>query len=91
VTVPVDYGDVDWQLERLSMFHKEYQQVEREYLELRILLRDAENDLRAAPEDEHVRVRVYYLQRRLEDLEGKYSWIASGKPPEIAFWVSPSG
>jgi hypothetical protein len=91
MTVPDDYGDVDWQLERLSLFHKEYQQVEREYLELRILLRDAENDLRAAPEDERVRVRVYYLQRRLEDLEGKYSWIASGKPPEIAFWVSPSG
>jgi hypothetical protein len=91
MTVPTDYGDVDWLLERLSQFHKEHQHVEREYLELRILLRDAEAALRAAPEDEGARVRVYYLKRRLEDLEERHPWIASGKPPEIAFWVPLSG
>ncbi len=91
MTGSIDYGDVDWLLDRLSNFHKEYQHVEREYLELRILLRDAEAALRAEPEDGDMSVRVYYLQRRLEDLEGKYPWIASGKPPEIAFWVPPSG
>jgi hypothetical protein len=91
MTVPIDYGDVDWLLERLSNFHKEYQHVEREYLELRILLRDTETALRAEPEDEQMRLRVYYLKRRLEDLERKYPWIASGRPPEIAFWVPLSG
>ena len=91
MTASIDYGDVDWLLARLSSFHKEYQHVEREYLELRILLRDAETALRAAPEDEDRRVRVYYLQRRLEELEGKYPWIVSGKPPEIAFWAPPAG
>ena len=91
MTVPIDYGDVDWVLERLCDFHKEYQHVEGEYLELRILLRDAETALRAEPEDGDMRVKVYYLKRRLEDLERRHPWIASGTPPEIAFWVPPSG
>ncbi|RPJ09253.1 MAG: hypothetical protein EHM36_04500 [Deltaproteobacteria bacterium] len=91
MTVPIDYGDVDWLLERLSEFHKEYQHVEREYLDLRILLRDAETALRDEPEDGDMRVRVYYLKRRLGDLERKYPWLASGKPPEVAFWIPPSG
>jgi hypothetical protein len=91
MTVPIDYGDVDWQLERLSNFHKEHQHVEREHLELRVLLRDAEAALRAEPEDGDMRVRVYYLKRRLKDLEGRHPWITSDKPPEIAFWVPMSG
>jgi hypothetical protein len=91
MTIPVDYGDVDWLLERLSKFHREYQHVEREYLELRTLLRDAEAALRAEPEDESMRVRVAYFKRRLEDLEARHPWIASGRPPEIAYWVPLSG
>jgi hypothetical protein len=91
MTIPVDYGDVEWLLERHSRFHREYQHVEREYLELRILLRDAETALRAEPEDEERRVRVYYLKKRLEQLEERHPWIALGTPPEIAFWATPSG
>jgi hypothetical protein len=91
MTLPVDYGDADWLLERISTFHKEYRHVEKEYLELRTLLRDAEAALRSQPEDEDSRVRIFYLERRLEDLEAKYPWIASGKPPEIAFWAPMPG
>jgi hypothetical protein len=91
MTAPVDYGDLEWVLERHSKFHKEYRHIEREYLELRILLRDAESHLRAEPENEDVRVRVYYLKQRIEKLGEKYPWLVSGNPPEIAFWVAPSG
>jgi hypothetical protein len=91
MTLPVDYGDVEWLLERVSSFHKEYQHIEREYLELRTLLRDAESASRVTPEDEDARVKVFYLKRRLEDLEERHPWIASGKPPEVAFWLTPSG
>ncbi|MHC1744587.1 MAG: hypothetical protein AB9873_16370 [Syntrophobacteraceae bacterium] len=87
MAVPVDYSDVEWQMERLSSFHKEYQHVEREYLELRTLLRDAESALRAEPENETLRVRVYYLRRRLEEIEERCPWIASGNAPEIALWT----
>jgi hypothetical protein len=91
MTLPIEYGDEDWLLERLSKFHREYQHVEREYLELRILLRDAETALKAEPEDGDMRVRVYYLKKRLEELERRHPWITSGTPPEIAFWVPPAG
>jgi hypothetical protein len=90
-TDSMDYGDVEWLMERLSRFHREHQHIEREYLELRILLRDAEAALRSDPEEEDLRLRVYYLKRRLDELEGRYPWIASGKAPEAAFWVLPSG
>ena len=42
-----DHGDVSAELERIYKFRKEVQHVEREYLELRILLRDAEAALAA--------------------------------------------
>jgi hypothetical protein len=86
MTVPVNYGDVDWLRESLSTFHREHQHVEGEYLELRILLRNAEAALRAEPEDRNMDVRAYYLKRRLEDLQQRHPWIASGRSPEIAFW-----
>lgn len=91
MTAPMDYSDVDWLMERVSKFHREYRHVEREYLELRTLLRDAESALRGEPEDGGTRAKVYYLKRRLEELERRYPWIVSGKPPEIALWGPLSG
>jgi hypothetical protein len=91
MTAPVDYSDVEWLLERHSQFHKEYRHIESEYLELRILLRDVETALRTDPENEGMRLRVYYLKRRLERLEEKYPWLISENPPEVAFWAAPSG
>lgn len=91
MTVLIDYSDVEWLLERVSSFHKEHGHIEREHLELRTLLRDAEAALRVTPEDEDARVKVYYLRRRLEELEDRHPWIVSGKPPEVAYWAPPSG
>ena len=91
MTIPLDYGDMEWVLERHAQFHKEYRQAESEYLELRILLRDAEAALRADPDNDDIRVRVYYLNRRLQNLEARFPWLISGHPPEIAFWTAPSG
>lgn len=91
MTVPIDYGDVEWQMERLSSFHREYRHVEREYLELRTLLRDAEAALRADPENETLRMRVFYVSRRLSETEERCPWIASGSAPEIALWTPMCG
>jgi len=90
MTVPTDYRDPDWLLERMHKFRKEVQQVEKEYLELRVLLRDAEAALRADPEDGEMRVRVHHYRRRLEDLEKRYPWLISGNAPEIV-WAPPAG
>ena len=86
-----DHGDVGAELERIYKFRKEVQHVEREYLEIRVLLRDAEAALRADLEDGEMRVRVHYLKGRMEDLEKRHSWLVSGKAPEIAFWAPPAG
>ena len=86
-----DHGDVDAELESIYKFRKEVQHVEREYLELRILLRDAEAALRADPKDGDMRVRVHHYERRLEDLETQYPWISSGQAREIGLWAYPAG
>jgi len=86
-----DHGDVGAELERIYKFRKEVQHVEREYLELRILLRDAEAALRADPEDGEKRVRVHHYKRRLEDLERLHPWISSGYAREIGLWAPPAG
>ena len=91
MTIPVDFSDVDWLLDRLATFHRDYQHVEREYHELRILLRDAEAALRGDPEHPVMQMRVHYLENRLAELQDRYPWIASGKPPEVALWIPSCG
>jgi hypothetical protein len=86
-----DYGDVDLLLERIHKFRREVQQVEQEYLELRILLRDTEAALRDDPDDGESLIKVNYLKKRLENLEKRHPWLSSGKAPEIALWAPQSG
>ena len=86
-----DHGDVEAELESIYQFRKKVQYVEREYLELRILLRDAEAALRSDPEDGGKRVRVHHYKARLEDLERQNPWISSGKSREIGLWAPPAG
>ena len=86
-----DHGDVEAELESIYKFRKEVQHVEREYLELRILLRDAEAALRADLENGDMRVRVHHYKRRLKDLENQCSWISSGTSREIGLWAPPAG
>lgn len=78
-------------LDEIESFRKEALAVEREYLELRVLLRDARADLRAHPENEEFKARVRYLMRRLQDLEKRFPWIVTGLPVEIALWAPPHG
>ncbi len=91
MSLDIDLTDPDWLLKQIHKFRKEVQHVEREYLELRVLLRDTEAVLRADPENGEMRVRVHYLKGRLEELEKRHSWLVSGKAPEIAFWAPPAG
>lgn len=72
--------------EEWQTFRKEAQPLENEYLELRVLHRDAEVALRANPENEHLKAKVKYLKKRLEELEKKAPWISSDAPREILLW-----
>lgn len=77
--------------EEWQAFRKEAQPLEREHLELRVMLRDAVNARRTNPEDEYLKARVKYLRKRLEDLEKKAPWISADVPVEVLLWGVPHG
>ena len=83
------FPDMAIEPEEWRAFRKEAQPLEREHLERRVLLRDAEAAFRAEPEDEDLKARVRYLKKRLEDLDKKAPWISSDVPTEIALWGVP--
>ena len=64
------------------------QHIEREYLDLRVRLRDAEADLRTGSQNQELMSQIDYLKGRLKDLESRYPWITTGRPSEIPFWVN---
>jgi hypothetical protein len=79
------------EMEEFQNYQKEVRRIEREYLEIRVLLRDAEKDLRADPESEYLQAKVKYLQKRLKDLESLAARLAADHPLEIALFAPPHG
>lgn len=82
------YDDPD---EMSLAFREEARHIEREHLEIRKALRDAEEALRADPRDETRNARVTYLKRRLSELEKLAPWILSETPLEVLLWGVPHG
>jgi|GEM_PF-596848 len=76
--------------ERIYKYRRSVQHIEREYLDLRIRLRDAEADLRLESQNRELRTQVDYLKNRLNDLENRYPWVTTGRPSEILF-INQSG
>ena len=77
--------------ENIYKYRSSVQHLEREYLELRICLRDAEADLRSDSENRELKAKTDYLKSRLKDLEKRHSWISTGRHSEIAFCINYSG
>lgn len=69
----------------------EVKRIEREYLELRVLHRDAETALRSDPDSEYLNAKVTYLNKRLKDLEKKAPRLAADYPLEISLFSAPHG
>jgi hypothetical protein len=79
------------EMEDFQVFQREVRCLEGEYLELRVLHRDAEEGLRADPGSEYLDAKVKYLSKRLRDLEKKGPRLAADHPLEIALWAPPHG
>ena len=63
----------EYVLFRIAWQHRNsIQHLEREYLDLRIQLRDAETDLRSDPQNNELMSRAEYLKDRIKDLEKIY-------------------
>lgn len=70
---------------------KQIRAVERDYLELRVVLRDAQEALRTDPHNQEVQSRVQYLEKRIQDLEKKNPWLLWDSPPEVTLFSPPHG
>ena len=79
------------EMEEYQSYQREVRRIEKEYLEIRVLLRDAEEDHRADPDSVYLEAKVKYLQKRLKDLESQGPRLASDHPLEIALWAPPHG
>ena len=78
-------------VEEIYKFRCENQHVEREYLELRVLLQKAEAGLRDNADDQELQAKVLYLKNRLVEIEKNNSWLSSAKSREIALWAPQAG
>ena len=79
------------EMKEYQTLHEAVRSLEGEYLEIRILLREAEEHLRKAPDDAYLKAKVRYLTKRLTDLEKQGPRLASDVPLEIALFTPPHG
>ncbi|MFP3866930.1 MAG: hypothetical protein ACLFUU_02045 [Desulfobacteraceae bacterium] len=82
------YDDYE-EMEDYKAFKKQSLSLEKEYLELRVLLRDAESALRAESDNPNIQAKVDYLNKRLKDLEKQAPWLTGDRPMEYDLWGSP--
>lgn len=79
------------EMQEFQNLRTEVKRLEKEYLELRILLRDTEADIRTDPDSEYLKVKVEYLNKRLKDIEKMAPRLAADHPLEIALFAPPHG
>jgi hypothetical protein len=79
------------EMEEFQNYQREVRRLEGEYLEIRVLLRDAEAEFRADPASEYLEAKVNYLRKRLKDLESQGPRLAADHPLEISLWAPPHG
>lgn len=84
------YDDCN-EMQGFQTLRKEVKRLEREYLDLRIQLRDTEVDLRSDPDNEYLKAKVTYLNKRLRDIEKKGPRFAADYPLEISLFGPPHG
>ena len=78
-------------MEEFQRLRGEVKRLEKEYLDLRIQLRDTELDLRSDPDNEYLKAKVTYLTKRLRDIEKKGPRLAADYPLEISLFGPPHG
>jgi len=70
-------------------FRREATPLEREYLELRVLLRDAQAALQGDAANVKLQAQVKYFRKRVAELEGLHPWLAEEIAKEIGLWGVP--
>jgi hypothetical protein len=84
------YDDAQ-EMEEFQLLRGEIRRLEKEYLDLRIQLRDTETALRSDSDNEYLEAKVKYLSKRLIDIEKMGPRLASDYPLEISLFGPPHG
>jgi|UniRef100_A0A7C3WRH9 hypothetical protein len=79
------------EMEEYNRVKKTVRALEKEYLELRLALQEAQKELQADPQGELQQARVKYLEKRIRQLEEKNPWLSWNTPIEIALFSPPHG
>ena len=79
------------EMEEFQHWRGEIKRLEKEYLDLRTQLRDTEADLRSDPNDEYLKAKVKYLNKRIKGIEKMGPRLAADQPLEIFLWAPPHG
>lgn len=77
--------------EEFQLLRGEIKRLEKEYVDLRVQLRDTETARRSDPDNEYLEAKVKYLNKRLKDIEKKGPRLAADYPLEIALFGPPHG
>jgi len=84
------YDDAQ-EMQEFKILRQEVKRLEKEYLDLRILLRDTEAELRSDPDNEYLKAKVKYISKRIKDIEKKGPRFADDHPLEISLFGPPHG
>ncbi|MBU0987442.1 MAG: hypothetical protein KKH68_09340 [Proteobacteria bacterium] len=84
------YDDVQ-EMQDFQNLRTEVKRLEKEYLDLRLQLRDTEADLRTDPASEYLQAKVKYLDKRLKDIEKMAPRLSADHPLEISLFAPPHG
>jgi chromosome segregation ATPase len=85
------FYDEAGEMEAFQALRKEIRRLEKEYIELRKLLSNTEQALRADSDSEYLKAKVLYLKKRIKYLEKKAPRLSSDVPLEYALWGPPHG
>jgi hypothetical protein len=85
------FFDEAGEMEEYQKVKAKFSSLEKEYLELRVNLRDNQEALRADSGSEHLQARVKHLEKRIKGLEDEYPWLTWETPVEVALFTPPHG
>ncbi len=85
------FYDEGREMEEYQSVKKHVRALEKEYLELREVLRDAQKALKTDPHSELQQARIKHLEKRIKLLEEKNPWLLWDMPIEAALFSPPHG
>lgn len=77
--------------QEFQILRREINRLEKEYIDLRTQLRDAEANFRSEPDSEYLKAKIKYLNKRVKGIEKKGPRFADDHPLEISLFGPPHG